>query len=52
VARVGSISAIAVLPDEELAHLLSRVRELAEVGTVALRYTCEVQVAQALAERE
>jgi SAM-dependent methyltransferase len=51
VARVGSISAIAALANEERERLLSRVRDVPGAGTVPLRYTCEVQVAQALPER-
>jgi SAM-dependent methyltransferase len=52
VARVGSISAIAALPNEDRQVVLSRIRELAGAGTVLLRYTCEVQVAHALPERD
>jgi SAM-dependent methyltransferase len=47
-ARVGSISAIAALPDQERARVLARIRKLAGAGTVVLRYRCEVQVARAL----
>jgi SAM-dependent methyltransferase len=46
--RVGSISAIAALPEEERRPLLSRIRELARSGTVVLTYTCEIQLAQAV----
>jgi SAM-dependent methyltransferase len=46
-ARVGSISAIAALPEQERQPLLSHIRELARSGTVVLTYTCEIQLAQA-----
>jgi SAM-dependent methyltransferase len=45
VARVGSISAIAALPDHERRPVLGRIRALAGPGTVTLRYRCRVQVA-------
>lgn len=45
--RVGSISAIAALGEEERQPLLSRIRELARSGTAVLTYTCEIQLGQA-----
>ena len=45
VARVGSISAIAALPDHERRPVLARIRALAGPSTVTLRYRCRVQVA-------
>jgi SAM-dependent methyltransferase len=42
--RVGSISAIAALPDRERARVLKAVRALAGRGPVTLRYLCEIQV--------
>jgi SAM-dependent methyltransferase len=46
-ARVGSISAIAALADDERSRVLEEVRALAARGPVKLRYVCEVQVARA-----
>jgi SAM-dependent methyltransferase len=45
-ARVGSISAIAALPEGERSQILERVRSLAGKNRVKLRYICEVQVAE------
>jgi ubiquinone/menaquinone biosynthesis C-methylase UbiE len=44
-ARVGSISAIAALPDPERGQVLDRARSFAEGGEVTLRYMCRVEVA-------
>jgi SAM-dependent methyltransferase len=42
--RIGSISFVAALPDEERAGVLARARALAGEGTVTVPYRCEVQV--------
>jgi SAM-dependent methyltransferase len=43
--QVGSISAIAALPERERRQVLDRARSLAGRGDVTLRYSCQVQVA-------
>lgn len=48
VARVGSISAIAALPDHERRPVLDQIRALAGPGAVTLRYRCRAQVADRL----
>ena len=45
-AQVGSISAIAALPENERSRILERIRSLAGTGQVELRHICEVQVAE------
>ena len=45
-AQVGSISAIAALPEDQRARILDRTRSLAGTGHVTLTYDCEVQVAE------
>jgi SAM-dependent methyltransferase len=45
VARVGSTSVIAALPEDKRAELLARASALAGTGRVTLRYTCEIHVA-------
>jgi SAM-dependent methyltransferase len=42
--RLGSISIVAALPDEERAGVLAQARALAADGTVTVPYRCEVQV--------
>jgi len=42
-ARVGSISAIAALPDDERARVIARARSLAGSGRIELRYDCEIE---------
>jgi hypothetical protein len=49
-ARVGSISAIAALPEDERSELLRKVSLLAGEGTVKLRYICEVQIADRIGD--
>jgi SAM-dependent methyltransferase len=46
--RIGSISFIAALDDDERARVLERARALAGDGTVAIPYRCEVQICRAL----
>ena len=46
-AQVGSISAIAALPEDERSRIFDRVRSLAGPGEVELPYVCEVQVCRA-----
>jgi SAM-dependent methyltransferase len=45
-AQVGSISAIAALPERERTLMLERTRALAAHGEVTLPYRCQVQVAR------
>ena len=44
--RIGSISFIASLPDEERAKVLEEARALAEGGPVTVPYRTEVQIAE------
>jgi ubiquinone/menaquinone biosynthesis C-methylase UbiE len=47
-ARVGSTSVIGALPEREREQVLDRARSLAGSGGVALRYRCEIQIADRL----
>jgi SAM-dependent methyltransferase len=49
-AQLGSISAIAALPEDERSRILERIRSLAGTGQVTLRYICEVHVAERVSD--